>query len=165
MKSKIFLFVGFLLLAVGIFVYYMIGLDTTQIVVNNRPVSGNEIRNIVATSVGGGLAALGGVFLIIGIVGIKRDSKQKKENLHIMRTGISAEGRVNFVDKNYSLLVNNKPIYSIVEYSYNDKLGNHHTRRITNLNSDIVIRNQIKVGGTVSIKYDEDDYSKSVIIL
>ncbi|MCP4438565.1 MAG: hypothetical protein GY810_06435 [Aureispira sp.] len=165
MINKILLFVGFLLIAVGIFVYYMIDLESAQIMVQNRPVTDGGLKNILAISIGGGIAGLGGVFLIFGMIGMARNSKLQKEKLHIMQTGIKTEGKVTFVDKNYSLLINNRPVFSIVEYTYKDKSGNDYSRRIDSINSNIVIRCQIQVGAIVAIKYKADDPSKSVILL
>ena len=165
MKNKILLFTGFILLAVGILVYYMIGMESTQIMVQNRPVSDNGLKDILALSIGGGLAGLGGIFLIIGMIGLARSSKLNKEKLYIMQTGVKTKGKITFVDKNYSLLVNNTPVFSIVEYIYSDKKGNQYTRRIDTISSNIVIRLQIQVGAIVSIKYLANDPSKSVILL
>ena len=83
----------------------------------------------------------------------------------ILQTGIDAQATVTFVDKNYSFLVNNKPIYSIVEYEYVDKNGVKHTRRIDNLNSDLVIRKKIEVGNTIKIRYSQTDYSQSIMLI
>jgi hypothetical protein len=101
-----------------------------------------------------------GVGLFLFITGKISDRKlgilmaqkaQKAED--IANNGIPARGRVTFVDKNYSLLLNEKPIYSIVEFTYEDHLGRPHIGRKENVDSDLVIRAQIAVGSEVDIKY------------
>ena len=82
-----------------------------------------------------------------------------------MQTGIAAEGTVTFADKNYSLLMNKKPVYSIVEYTYVDQSGKQHTRRVETIPSDYVIRNKIEVGGKVAVKYAVEDPGQSTILL
>ncbi len=165
MKNKVFLFVGFILLVVGIIVYYAIGADSAGIIVQGKQVNDSGLKNILKYSIGGGIAGLGGIFLLAGLIGQIRYSKLNKQKLHILRTGVETEGTVTFVDKNYSLLVNNNPVYSIVEYTYPDNSGNEYTRRVETISSEIVIRNRIQVGNIIPIKYAVEDPSLSVILL
>lgn len=164
MKQNILLFVGLILLGVGAIVYFSISADTV-VEVNGKPVQDSSLNNILKWSIGGGLGLLGLLFLIGGIRGKIRNAKLNKQKLHILKTGIETEGKVTFVDKNYSFLINNNPVFSIVEYTYKDKSGTTHSRRINNINSEIVIRNQINVGSIVAIKYDRVDSSQSIILL
>jgi hypothetical protein len=165
MRHFVFVFVGLILIGAGILVYYKLGLETTTIRINRVVTKSSETRDIVRYSVGGFLALLGGIFLLSGLIGRSRDAKQKKQNLHIMQTGIDTEGTVTFVDKNYSLLVNKVPIYSIVEYNYKDRAGKLHTRRVNTISSEIVIRNQILVGSKIPVKYASEDPAQSVMVI
>lgn len=117
---------------------------------------------------------LGGAFVLIFVVTLiilsalrKFSGGSKKlmeQKMHIAQNGTETEGIVTFVDKNYSMLVNNKPIYSIVEYTFQDKAGTKYVRRIDNLNSDLVIQKQIKVNEPIRIKYLPEDPNQSVIM-
>ena len=104
-----------------------------------------------------------GAFLLV--TGLMRAGKNKKKALLIFQTGTATKGRVTFVDKNYSLLVNNKPIYSIVEFTFQDARGNTITSRKPNVSSDLVIRNQIEVGREVPVKYLPDSPQDNILLL
>ena len=99
----------------------------------------------------------GAVMLIIGAIlflAAKREGKKAEAKaVNIYQNGIPGRGRVTFVDKNYSMLVNNKPIYSTVEFTFEDHLGRPHVSRKDNVESDLVIRAQIAVGSEVDIKF------------
>lgn len=159
------MFVGIILAIVGAIVYYTIGQGNASIVVNGVRDNSAETRTIVQYSIGGGLAGLGLLFIVIGLIGRGRAAKHQKQINHILQTGIAAEGTVTFVDRNYSILVNKRPVYSILEYTYQDLTGNQHTRRIDTMPSDYVIRKNIQVGAKVAIKYANEDSSKSAILL
>jgi hypothetical protein len=160
MKGKIFIFVGIILIGTGV----IVSQSNTGVRINNR-MANEEVSKNVRNYIGGGVGGLGLFFVIVGLVGMVRGSKQTKRNQYIMQTGIDAQGTVTFVDKNWSVLVNKNPIYSIVEYTYLDRNGNKYTRRINNLSSEIVIRKQIQVGSNVPIKYSAENPGESVIIL
>jgi hypothetical protein len=146
MVSNVFLFVGIVLLGTGILSYFSF--------------SGNSA--FIPLGILGGIGLL---FTFLGLTGRNRDSKQAKLNLFITQTGVETEGIVLFVDKNYYILLNKKPIYSIVEYKYSDSNGTEHIRKVDNIPSDLVIRNKIEVGGTVKIKYLKEDPKQSVILI
>jgi len=165
MKYLVFLFVGVILLGTAILVYYILGLDNTNITVNGVRDNSDSTRTILQYSVGGFLAGLGLIFIVAAMRARSRAIKQQKQNAHILKTGVAAEAKVIFVDKNYSFLVNNNPIYSIIEYTYQGSYGQQHMRRIETFSSDTVIRKQIQVGGMISIKYATEDSSMSVMVL
>lgn len=142
MRSIVFLFVGVILLGVGVLVYFS----------NSLPVSAF-------------LTLLGLLFCGIGLVGYFRGAAASKQHAFIAQTGIEKEATVTFVDKNYSLLLNQKPIYTIVEYKFKDDAGVEHVRRIDNVPSDYAIRRKIEVGGTVKIKYLREDPNQSVMLV
>jgi hypothetical protein len=74
-------------------------------------------------------------------------------------------GTVTFVDRNWKILLNKNPIYSIVEYYYKDNLGNQYTRKISNMSSELVIRKQIQVGAKIPVKYLSENPAESVIVI
>jgi hypothetical protein len=160
MKINILIVAGVILMGVGLIVFQ----SNMRIKINNRPADAEE-SNFWRNAIGGGVGGLGLIFVLGGVYGMVRGSQQAKRNQYLTQNGIAAEGTVTFVDKNYYTLVNNRPIYSIVEYTYLDKAGNQHTRRVDNLSSDVVIRNQVQVGGKVTIKYSQENPGESVILL
>ena len=101
MVHFVFIFVGAILIGVGSLIYFL---------------SIGDPNELIGQIVAGGIGGLGMLFAIGGIRGRIKGSKQAKENLLIIQTGTSAEGTVTFVDKNYSFLVNQRPVYSIIEY-------------------------------------------------
>lgn len=160
MGNRIFIFTGVILIIVGVIVYQ----SDAGVRISGRmadPGTASAAKAII----GGGLGVLGILFSLGGLIGLVRGSKQNKRSAYILQTGVAAEGTVTFVDKNYSILVNKKPIYSIIEYTYNDSNGTAHTRKVNTVNSDMVIRNQIQVGSKIAIKYAADNPAESVFIL
>lgn len=157
---RILVFVGVILIGVGVYVAQ----SNIGVKINGRRADA-ETANTARYAIGGGLGGLGALLAIGGVVGMVRGSRETKRKQLIMQTGVDGEGTVTFVDKNYALLVNKTPIYSIVEYTYRDGAGKEHTRRITNASSEVVIRKQIQVGGKVPIKYLPQDPSQSVLVL
>jgi hypothetical protein len=123
-----------------------------------------------------GLASVTGVFLIVGglmaviglviiVAGRITTQKQKDKAMLIYQTGVDAEAMVTFVDRNYRILVNNQPIYSIVEFKFRDTSGVEHVVRKETVQSELVIRNQVEVGSTVNIKYLLEDPSQNILML
>jgi len=165
MKSVILLIVGIIMVAVGILVYSVVGKAFSDAAIEGAPVDLSGYEDMFRYGVGGVVGGIGAIFVLCGLIGLARGSKQAKQDRYIMQTGTDAEGTVTFADKNYSLLVNNRPIYSIVEYTYQDSSGNEYRNRIENLNSDLVIRNQIQVGAKIAIKYAVENPGKSTIVM
>lgn len=160
MGSKILLVVGVILITVGV----IVSQSNVGVRIQGR-VADPETATIARYAIGGGVGGLGLILGLVGMIGLVRGSRRTKQNQHLMQTGVDAEGTVTFVDKNYALLVNEKPIYSILEYTYRDSAGNQHTRRLDRAPSDFVIRKQIQVGAKVAIKYSAQNPSESVILL
>ncbi|HYG50513.1 MAG TPA: DUF3592 domain-containing protein [Flavobacteriales bacterium] len=162
-KGRIFLFVGVILLAVGVIVYFAIASKIeTDGGTRNLPPWG---KALLLYGVSGLLAGLGLIFMVAGFKANARAKEMEKLYHHILQTGVSAEGSVTFVDKNYSIRVNKVPIYSIVEYTYKDRSGKQHTSRIDTFSSEQVIRKQIQVGGTIQIKYATENPAQSIVVL
>jgi hypothetical protein len=156
MINKIIAFTGIVLIAVGFIVFF------ADIRITGNSGLGVEAAKFIILGILGGIGSL---LIIAGFIGMLRGSMNKQKQNHILTDGIDAEGTVNFVDKNFSILVNHTPIYSIVEYSYTDHSGNPHTRRVTNVNSELVIRKQVVVGSKIRIKYSAENPAESVMFL
>ncbi len=111
--------------------------------------------------------AFGGVGVLMvlgGLFSLLRGRKAGQQHQAILASGVQTEGQVTFVDKNYSVLINNAPVYSIVEYTYTDGSGMQHTNRIDRVSTESVIRSGIAVGSTIQVKYLMEDPSKSTIV-
>ncbi len=160
MKRIVLLFVGIVLIVVGIIVSQSGG----RVVINNQ-LANPETSSIAIYAIAGFLGLLGLIFLIAGIISMVRGSKQMKVNQYIANHGIPAEGTVTFVDRNWTLLVNKNPIYSIIEYTYTDNNGVQYSRKVTNANSNLVARMGIQVGSKIAIKYSPRNHAESVIIV
>jgi hypothetical protein len=120
----------------------------------------NMLRSMVL--LGYGLGGFGALLLVVGL--ISRRSNTKKA-MDIFRRGTLTTGNVTFVDKDYSVLVNNAPVFSIVEFTFQDSRGDTHTTRKTGVNSELVIRNRIAVGGQVAIKYLPENPDSNILIM
>ena len=162
MRSCMFLNMGIIFIGVGIFVYYIIGTTFTDF---PSELGLGEMQTLLQYGIGGLFAGIGAIMTLGGLIGMARGAKRAGLDKQIAQTGTETEATVNFVDKNYSLLVNNRPIYSIVEYTYQDEFGNEHTNRIENVSTDEVIRNKVEVGSKIRIKYLPEDPGQSVMVI
>jgi len=112
---------------------------------------------------------LGLIFMIIGAFLFLRGRAQAKKNKalaeKIFTMGMPAEATITFIDKNYGLLVNNKPIYTIVEFKFRDGSGAERVGRKSNVSSDLAIRLKLEVGSTVQIKYMNEDPDQNILLL
>ena len=110
-----------------------------------------------------------GIMLVVGIILWLTGNLKGKETqalaMKIFKEGILTRGKVTFVDKNYSLLVNEKPIYSIVEVVFNDEMGREHVSRKENIESDLVIRSQVVIGSEIDMKYLREEPDKNVFLI
>lgn len=112
---------------------------------------------------------VGLIIMVIGAVilvrGLSTAKKKKALAMLIYERGVPTEGTVTFVDKNYSILVNQKPIYFIVEFKFKDGSGREHVVRKSDVESDLVIRLKIEVGSKVQVKYLNEDPQKNILML
>jgi hypothetical protein len=160
MKGIVFLFVGTILIGVAVILFQ----SDVKVRINRQRANAEDSKAAISY-VAWGLGGLGFLFAAGGLIGIVSGRKQNKRNLYILQNGIAVEGTVTFVDKNWAVLVNKNPIYSIVEYTYPDKTGNQHTRKVSNISSEMVIRKQIQVGSRIPIKYAPENPAESVMVL
>lgn len=105
---------------------------------------------------------IGSLMVIVGLI-LVRARKKKIEKINLY--GVETEAIVTFVDKNFRILVNKKPIYSIVEFKFRDIGGREYIGRKENVNSDLVIRLGLEVGSKVKIKYLAEDPRQNILIL
>ena len=129
-------------------VFIVFGLVMSGIVMSvarNLASAGTGMPEVVTTTLHG-VIALGFVMCGVGVL--------------LLVTGLRT-----FADKNYSVLVNGKPIFSSVEFTYQDSAGKPHTGRKDNVNSDLVIRDKIVVGSLVAVKYLPENPDKNILIL
>lgn len=112
---------------------------------------------------------IGGIIALIGLplflIGRSEGKKAAAKEKNILTSGLPARAKVTFVDKNYSVLVNQKPIYSSVEYIFEDHLGRPHIGRDDGVDSDLVIRAQIVIGSEVDVKYLKDNPEENALII
>ncbi len=112
---------------------------------------------------------LGLIFMVIGAIlffgGRVKAKKNKALAEKIFAMGVPTEATITFFDKNYSMLVNNKPIYSIVEFTFRDGSGTERVGRKNNVSSDLAIRLKLEVGAKVPIKYLNEDPDRNILIL
>lgn len=159
MRGLVWLMTGLIFIGVGVFVYFIIGTAFEDV-----PMFG-ELQTLLQFGIGGLLVGIGAIMVLGGLIGVIRGGKKSKMDSHIAQTGTEAEANVTFVDKNYSMLVNNRPIYSVVEYTYQDEMGNEYTNRVENVSTDYVIRNKIEVGSKIRIKYLPTEPGQSTLTI
>ncbi len=125
----------------------------------------STMRGMGATIAGGVCGGLGAVFTLIAVIALLRDRVDRRRADLILQTGLETRGTVTFVDRNFSVRINGRPIYSIIEYTFKDRMGRDYTRTMRNAPSDIVIRRKIEVGSELPVKYLANDPEQSVIVL
>ena len=164
MKAKLFLIAASVLLVVSIYLYWIIGYTTasTGQATNINSQSMARFTQLFASGLPG---IMGIIFFIAGFKHRSRDLREKKLREHILLTGISAKAKITYIDKNWTIRINKRYIYSIVEYTYKDKVGKEYTMRFNNISSELAVRKGLQVGGSLPIKYDSMDASKSAIDL
>lgn len=143
MVGGVLLFAGFIVLGAGIVVFF----------------AGAGAAFALPAGI---LILVGGFLCVLGFISRIRGAAAVKQNAHIMRTGVETEGTVVFVDRNFYVLVNKRPVYSVVEYTFKDASGKEYTRRIDTVPADLTIRNKVEVGSKVKVKYLPENPAASV---
>ena len=106
---------------------------------------------------------VGALLVLFGVIALVRGGRRRQMTQRVLQEGVSAEAQITYIDKNYRVLVNNRPIYSIVEYTFVDGLGNQYVNRVDNVNSESLIRSGWQVGSVIPIKYNRDNPQQSAI--
>jgi hypothetical protein len=117
---------------------------------------------LVFAGVGFAIWLLGMIFVVIGLIGSKKKKVPAKK---IFEMGVKTEATITFFEKNYGTLIKNKPLYSFVEFTFRDKSGIEHTGCKSNVNLDLAVRLNLKVGGKVQIRYLKGNPAQNVLIL
>lgn len=160
MGSIILLVMGVIFIAAGLFAGGVISSATSVVPGEFQEMMGGFQNIFTYIFVG-----VGGLMAFFGLIGLLRGRRSSQNTKRVLAEGVDSTGRITFVDRNYSVQVNNRPIYSIVEYTYTDGLGTEYVNRITNANTEQVIRSGWQVGSTISIRYLQDDPSQSAIVM
>lgn len=108
---------------------------------------------------------VGALMAFFGVISLFRGKRSSQQTEKILQEGVPGQGQITYVDRNYNVQINNRPIYSIVEYTYADGLGNQYVNRINNVNTELVIRAGWQVGTVIPIKYLSDNPQQSAIAL
>ncbi len=156
MRSKLLVIAGIICIVVSVYLtllfYYILPKD-------------DSINNVILHSMGGLPALIGLPFLIMGLKERARNKREKKMRLYILQTGISAKAIITFYDKNWTIRINYKYPYSVVEYTYKDQNGNKYRNRLNEFPTEAAIRSGFQAGVTIPIKFDREDSSKSIIVI
>jgi hypothetical protein len=157
--------VGFILILMGV-IFIGVGLFTGNVfssAFSGFADVGADVGSLgsIFTLVFGGVGAL---LVVLGGISVFRGRQTGQLHKQILETGVDAAGEVTYVDKNYRILINNAPIYSIVEYKYRDSSGMEYVNRMDRISTESVVRSGIAVGSQIQIKYLSEDPSQSTIV-
>ena len=163
MKGLVLLLSGGICLAIGFLISSEIHSGAMRVHTSGTataldPRVAAALPSIVLCGVGGLLVLWGGLALIVG-------RTQQAEANRVLASGVDATAAITFLDRNWSLRVNGQPLYSIVEYRFQDSTGRDFVRRVDNIPSESAIRAGWQVGSQVQVRYLPQDPSKSVIML
>ncbi len=160
MKAIILLITGISIIVVGFIVYFSTSNSGAQGAAASVGVNLGLtllLPSIICWAVGG-LLTIGGIINLIG--GVARHGELKE----IAASGLQTGARITFLDRNYTLLLNNRPVYMIVEYVFRDSLGQEFIRRTENIKTDLVIRMGWQVGSNIQVCYLPQNPFKSGIM-
>lgn len=122
----------------------------------------DQLGALIMGLLGGGMTFFGAIAFVAGIVMARKQRDQAKL---ISETGVTTDATVTFVDRNYKILVNEQPIYFIVEFTFRDTSGMERVVRYDTVDSELVIRNKVEVGSTVKVKYLAEDPTQTLLLL
>src|SRR5947209_14189680 len=149
MVAVIFLVVGFVLVASGFAVFVSVNNSGAIDAGARVGVDLHSIFLIAPVT----MWLIGGLMILSGILGLLRRRARIAQLQQIAANGVDTSAVITYVDRNYSVLVNERPIYSIVEYRYQDMMGQPHVNRVENLNTEMVIRSGWQVGMPIRVRY------------
>jgi branched-subunit amino acid ABC-type transport system permease component len=159
MIGVIFIAVGLIMVGTGFWIYFAFnnsvqkanasfGLDLSQYIL---------LPTII-------MWVIGGLLILWGIITLLRSRARMDDLKLIAANGVDTTGIVTYLDRNYSVLVNNRPIYSIVEYRYQDQMGREFVQRANTLKTELIIRSGLQVGSPIKVRYLAADPAKSGIV-
>lgn len=163
MKALILLVTGLITVGAGFVVYFATNNASTATATSAAASVGIDLgmTMILPSIICWGV---GGLLTLFGIVGLLGGMARNTELKEIAVGGVQANARITFLDRNYTLLLNNRPIYSIVEYVFRDNMGREIIRRADNIKTDQVIRAGWQVGSMIQVRYLPQNPSKSGIM-
>ncbi|HEX2915959.1 MAG TPA: DUF3592 domain-containing protein [Chloroflexia bacterium] len=156
MKAIIYLVVGIITVAVGFIVFFTLNGSGAASAASSVGI--NLTGTLLIPSIT--CWAIGGIMVIFGILGLLQGKARQGELQQIAATGVETGGIITFLDRNYSLLINNRPVYSVIEYRYRDGMGREFVKRADNIKTDVVIRSGWQVGSQVRVRYLPQDPTK-----
>ncbi len=160
MVGIILLVMGVIFMGAGLFAGNMIGG-----MMGSVPGSAQGIMGMSQTIFTVAFVGVGALLAFFGLISLMRSRRSSAMAQKVLANGIPGEAKITFVDRNYGVLINNRPIYSIVEYVYADGLGNQYSNRMNNVSSELVIRAGWQVGTSIPIKYLSEDPTQSAIVM
>jgi len=160
MAGIILLIMGIIFIGAGLFAGQMIGS-----MMGSAPDLAQEAMGMSQNLFTYIFVGVGAVMAFFGVISLLRGGRKSQMNKKILQEGVEGQGTITFVDRNYRVQINNRPIYSIVEYSYSDGLGNQYVNRIDNANTEFVIRAGWQVGTVVPIKYLSENPQQSTLVM
>ena len=159
--------VGIILLIMGV-VFIGSGLFAGNIIgdmMGDAPQVAQESIQLAQNIFTFSFVGVGALLSFFGVISLFRGGRSSQIKKKVLQEGVETQGTITFVDRNYSVQINNRPIYSIVEYSDMDGVGNQYVNRISDANTEFVIRAGWQVGTTIPIKYLSEDPQKSAVIM
>jgi hypothetical protein len=160
MVAIILLIIGSVLVSVGFVTFFTIGRSGAQ-----------SAANSFGIDLGGTLLLpslipwiIGGLLILWAVVLLFMGKARQKELKEIAASGIDTAGIITFLDRNYAVLINNRPVYSIVEYRFRDNHGREWANRAGNIDTELVIRTGWQVGSPIRVRYMPSDPTKSAIV-
>lgn len=76
---------------------------------------------------------------------------------------VETEGVITALQRDFTVFINHRPIYGMLEYRYRDRSGAWRTRRIERLNVELAQRAGWDVGASIRVRYRASDPGQSVI--
>ncbi len=152
----------FLVLFGAIFFFAGSGLSVASALFAGTLAGSPLMQRAIFAGFGFGIGLLGMVFLAVGLVkGQWRPGLAER----ILEAGFVADATITYLDKNYGLIVDDRPVYSIVEFTFRDSSGGEHKGRKSKVDTDLAARLDLRVGGTVRVKYLRDAPDTHMLIL
>jgi hypothetical protein len=107
----------------------------------------------VFTLLGVIFGSLGLFFLVVAIILRQVFAQRARDKQQIIDGGVDATGVVTFLDRNYSVRMNGRPPYFILEYKYADAFGGEHVATDRWADANQVIRRGLQVGSEIQVRY------------
>lgn len=76
---------------------------------------------------------------------------------------VETEGVITALHRDFTVFINHRPIYGMLEYRYRDRSGAWRTRRIERLNVELAQPAGWDVGASIRVRYRASDPGQSVI--